>query len=119
MEYYLEGICKLLNENEVSTKKKLLTKQEVMKKYQLTYDTCSELFQCIYSPAYKVGKSWRVDSDDFDMWYRKYIVNIKDELDRYIRRENTKRMIRPEADKICRMLYGINLDEYLKLIQED
>lgn len=100
MEYYLERICGLLNENEVSIKKKALTMQEVMEKYQLAYNTCSELFQCIYSPAYKVGKSWRVDSDDFDMWYRKYIVNIKDELDRYIRKENTKRMIRPEADKI-------------------
>jgi excisionase family DNA binding protein len=109
--YHLRKICELLEVEQSPNKKRPLTMKELITKYNITSTTIYRLEHMRNSPAFKVGNDWRVDEDDFDLWFDNYKMNAEKELKQHINKE--KRLIVQEADYFSRLLYGMNLKEYL------
>lgn len=64
----LENICIALTSQTNTSKpiNKAMSAKEVKERFRIgTSSTLLELFQTKGSPAYKIGRSWYVDEDDF------------------------------------------------------
>jgi excisionase family DNA binding protein len=110
IEYHLRKIYELLEEEQVPNKR-ALTMKELIVKYNITSTTTYRLVHMRNSPAFRVGHDWRVDEDDFILWFDNYKLQIEKELRQHINKE--KRLVLQEADYFSRLLYGMNLKEYL------
>lgn len=55
----------------------VLSAKETMEHFQVGHDTLYQLFRAKGSPAFKVGKNWRVDSEEFKEFLKKESERFK------------------------------------------
>lgn len=56
----------------------ILTTAETMKMFQIgSQDTMLQLFKMKDSPAFKVGKNWRVDAEKFEKFLQEQCKTLK------------------------------------------
>jgi excisionase family DNA binding protein len=76
----LERICEVLNEQNQKARpiNRAMSVREVKERFNIgSNSTVLELFQTKSSPAYKVGRSWRVDEEDFKKFLIKNSAQYK------------------------------------------
>lgn len=56
----------------------ILSSQEIMEQFKVSHDTLYQLFRAKGSPAFKVGKNWRVDSEEFKEFLKKQSEKFKE-----------------------------------------
>lgn len=113
IEYHLRKICELLDD-DIAPKKRALTMEELIAKYNITSTTTYILVHTPTTRAFRVGHDWRIDEEDFILWFDDYKQFIKKELDKHINKE--KRLIFQKYNYYSRLLYGMNLKDYLKQV---